>query len=273
MTVRLKIPFGNLSGADRQYLSCPGEGLCCLVSWLAAGSVQNSSAGFSCAQIIILSERNYFYSTYHWTLLEYPLKVTVFGGSLSLSVSLHAIPKSPLLFVLKSLLTSQMTWLLGLFDAGDQDDTMTASHQNVNAPAQLSPAHFLWIRAFSHAPVNGDGVTALNWVPVFALQLKVICLPRFSPLFNFLPTKTDPGAFRKREMKVWSYFRKIPALGDFLGWPDKGQNIFQRKSLYFEVSVKNFLKGIFFLRKTRCYFGYRFWCGMRCWHLALVCAL
>lgn len=45
---------------------------------------------------------------------------------------------------------------------------MNASHQNVNAPAQLSPVHFLWIRAFSQAPLNGDGVTALNQVPVFA---------------------------------------------------------------------------------------------------------
>lgn len=45
---------------------------------------------------------------------------------------------------------------------------MNGFYQNVNAPAQLSPAHFLWIRAFSQAPPNGDGVTALNRVPVFA---------------------------------------------------------------------------------------------------------
>lgn len=61
---------------------------------------------------------------------------------------------------------------------------MTASHQNVNAPTQLSPAHFLWIRAFSHALLNGDGVTALNWVPVFALQLKVNLRAKVLPTFQ-----------------------------------------------------------------------------------------
>lgn len=96
-----------------------------------------------------------------------------------------------------------------------QDDTMTASHQNVNALAQLSPAYFLWIRAFSHAPLNGAGVTALNWVPVFALQSKAILLPRFCPLFNFLSTKTNPGPLKKWEMKVGFWFRKNPELRDF----------------------------------------------------------
>ncbi len=75
---------------------------------------------------------------------------------------------------------------------------MTASQQNVNALAQLRPAHFLWIRAFSHAPLNGDGVTALNWVPVFALQSKVIRLPRFCPLFNFLSTKNSPRSSQEK---------------------------------------------------------------------------
>lgn len=75
---------------------------------------------------------------------------------------------------------------------------MTASHQNVNAPAQLSPAHFLWIRAFSQAPLNGDGVTALNRVPVFAFASKVNRLPRVCPLFNFLPTKSRPSSLEKR---------------------------------------------------------------------------
>lgn len=127
---------------------------------------------------------------------------------------------------------------------------MTASHQNVNAPTQLSPAHFLWIRAFSHASVNGDGVTALNWVPVFALQPKVICLPRVCPLFNFLPNKIDPGAFRKREMKVRSYFRKTLMHGDFPA-QRKVKNVFQwNKTFYFKINVKNFLLGFFLLRQS-----------------------
>lgn len=102
---------------------------------------------------------------------------------------------------------------------------MTASHQNVNAPAQLSPAHFLWIRAFSHAPLNGGGVTALNRVPVFALQSKVICLPRCCPLFNFLPTENRPRSSEEKRSESRSYFRKSP------------DPLEERKSLDFQVKL------------------------------------
>lgn len=90
-----------------------------------------------------------------------------------------------------------------------KDDTMTASHQNVNAPVQLSLIHFLCIRAFSQTLLNGGGVTTLNWVPVFAFQSKVNLLPRFCLLSPLCAVKADTVVL-KREMKVWSFFRRKP---------------------------------------------------------------
>lgn len=110
-------------------------------------------------------------------------------------------------------------------------------------PAQLSSAHFPWIRAFSHAPLNGDGVTVLNWIPVFALESKVIHLPRFCPLFKFLPTKTDPGAVRKREMKLRRVKKKNPSLGNFLTYQRRLET---EKSLLW--MHKNFLIAIILVK-------------------------
>lgn len=61
---------------------CHCEGLCHHVSRVATGSVQNSLAGFSCAQIIILSQRSSFHYAYQlWN------KTRVFF--LPVSVRLH----------------------------------------------------------------------------------------------------------------------------------------------------------------------------------------
>lgn len=91
---------------------------------------------------------------------------------------------------------------------------MTASHQNVNAPVQLSLIHFLCIRAFSQTALNVGGVTTLNWVPVFVFQSKANLLAMFCLLSPFCTVKADRVVL-KREVKVLSFFRRKPDSKDF----------------------------------------------------------
>lgn len=80
-----------------------------------------------------------------------------------------------------------------------KDDTVTASHQNVNAPVQLSLIHFLCIWPFSQTPLNGGGVTTLNWVPVFAFQSKVNLLAMFCLLSPFCTVKAESCLEKRSE--------------------------------------------------------------------------
>lgn len=203
--------FVTSSGVDRQ---------CLRSAWVkasAAGSVRNSSAAFSCAQIIILSQRNLFWL--YLSAAECPLKVSLhtecfFTCKLSwLQISQNPHP---------SWLVYHHCWSVGWYDLfgaldfmdwdGTQADTMTASHPNVNSPgpaeSRLLPVDQGFLSCTSEW---GWCDSSESGSCFFALQSKVNGLPGLCPQFNFLPIakQTQDRAAGKEKWKSMATLERI----------------------------------------------------------------
>lgn len=149
--------------------------------WESRFCLRNCEKLICCAQILLLSPQIYLYATYQ--LQCFLCRADVLFSTHPLEVYTTFVKRSD----------EELSDLA-------QDDTMTASQQNVNGPVQLSLIHFLCIWAFSQSPLNGGGVTTLNWVPVFVFQWKVNLLARFCLLFTFLHSKSWQSCLEMRSL-------------------------------------------------------------------------
>lgn len=205
----------------------------------------------------------------HLSAVEHPLKV---AGFTMWSVSSHNegfflagtfswLQISKMSFCMPSLFTSAITWLVRVIRCRGlwaQDDTMTAFHQNVNAPSPAEPSSLPVDQGFLSCPAEWGWCDSAELGSCFCSSIES------DPLAKVLPTLTDPAALRRGFEKVRSDIIKYPMAEEFPHWPETIRNflfVLTQKSLCFKCHMNFLKKRIFFF-----FWGtHHFWCGNKCW--------